>query len=154
MLTIKVRSCQTFELKQDKDGPNRCHRYSIDIQQLCSTAQDARVLAQCRRRVSSDRQPRMQLADLQRSSPYIGFSYSMLVGSHSAAERQSSVDSFQRGEAFVFLISSWSDLPQPGNERVYTDMPYPLGTLAGGVGLNLTAVSRGAVVRWRRDACS
>jgi len=35
-----------------------------------------------------------------------GFSYEMLHGGNSTAERQSSVDSFQSGEAFVFLIST------------------------------------------------
>lgn len=49
-----------------------------------------------------------------------GFSYEMLHGGHSQAERQESVDAFQNGEAFVFLIS----------------------TLAGGVGLNLTAANK------------
>lgn len=49
-----------------------------------------------------------------------GFSYEMLHGGHSTAERHDSVDSFQNGDAFVFLIS----------------------TLAGGVGLNLTAANK------------
>lgn len=44
----------------------------------------------------------------------IDFSYEMLHGSNSTAERQMSVDSFQNGDAFVFLISESCEM-QDGN---------------------------------------
>jgi hypothetical protein len=64
----------------------------------------------------------------------------MLHGGNSTAERQSSVDSFQNGDAFVFLISRLYGQTAISIERIETN--FPTGTLAGGVGLNLTAVSR------------
>jgi hypothetical protein len=62
-----------------------------------------------------------------------GFSFDMLTGEASGEERMEMVDRFQdpEGDSFILLIS----------------------TLAGGVGLNLTAVSEGVVMSRRSTDC-